>query len=119
MLRPLLPAPPPRNPPSQPDYVQVKPGATITWVNNVGFPHNIVFDEDQVPAGVNPSAISREDLLNAPSETFRCGAARGPIRGGAWGALPCHRLAQSSGWGSAPGQQAGPDLAAARQDVTD
>jgi plastocyanin len=30
----------------------------------------VVFDEDAVPAGVNADAISREDLLNAPGETF-------------------------------------------------
>ena len=41
----------------------------MTWTNNAGFPHNIVFDEDAVPAGVNADALSNEDYLNAPGET--------------------------------------------------
>jgi plastocyanin len=41
----------------------------VTWVNNAGFPHNIVFDEDAIPAGVNAEALGQEDYLNAPGET--------------------------------------------------
>merc|ERR1712113_873569 len=52
-----------------PDSVTVKAGETVQFVNNVGFPHNIVFDEDAIPAGVNAEAISKEDYLNAPGET--------------------------------------------------
>lgn len=48
----------------------VKSGDTVTWVNNAGFPHNIVFDEDEVPGGVNADAISHEDYLNAPGEKY-------------------------------------------------
>jgi len=36
-----------------PDSVTVKSGESVQFVNNVGFPHNIVFDEDAIPAGVN------------------------------------------------------------------
>ncbi|GBF99945.1 chloroplast precursor [Raphidocelis subcapitata] len=54
----------------EPSSVTVKSGETVTWVNNAGFPHNIVFDEDEVPSGVNAEAISREDYLNAPGEKF-------------------------------------------------
>lgn len=32
-----------------PSAVTVKAGETIEFVNNAGFPHNIVFDEDEVP----------------------------------------------------------------------
>merc|ERR1712216_531563 len=32
------------------------------------FPHNVVFDEDNVPSGVNADAISHEDYLNGPGE---------------------------------------------------
>jgi plastocyanin len=32
-----------------PATVTVKAGDTVTWTNNAGFPHNIVFDEDAVP----------------------------------------------------------------------
>jgi plastocyanin len=53
-----------------PDSVTVKSGETVQWQNNAGFPHNIVFDEDNVPDGVDVGSISREDYLNAPGETY-------------------------------------------------
>ena len=34
------------------------PGETVEFVNNKAFPHNVVFDEDNVPSGVNADAIS-------------------------------------------------------------
>ena len=43
-------------------------GESVTLVNNVGFPHNIVFDEDAVPGGVNAEALGHEEYLNAPGE---------------------------------------------------
>merc|ERR1711869_127141 len=43
-------------------------GDSVTWINNRGFPHNVVFDEDDVPGGVNVDKISAEDLLNAAGE---------------------------------------------------
>merc|ERR1712066_615087 len=52
-----------------PDKVTIKAGESVTFVNNVGFPHNIVFDEDEVPEGVDTSKMSREYYLNAPGET--------------------------------------------------
>uniref|UniRef100_A0A7S1XAT8 Plastocyanin n=1 Tax=Tetraselmis chuii TaxID=63592 RepID=A0A7S1XAT8_9CHLO len=54
----------------EPSNVTVSSGETITFTNNVGFPHNVVFDEDAVPEGVNADAISRDDYLNAPGETY-------------------------------------------------
>ena len=39
-------------------------------MNNAGFPHNVVFDEDEIPGGVNADAISHEDYFNAPGETY-------------------------------------------------
>ncbi|EFJ52131.1 hypothetical protein VOLCADRAFT_72905 [Volvox carteri f. nagariensis] len=54
----------------EPSTVTIKSGDTVDFVNNAGFPHNVVFDEDAVPAGVNVDAISRDDLLNAPGETY-------------------------------------------------
>merc|ERR1711981_20244 len=36
---------------------------------NAGFAHNIMFDEDEIPAGANADALSHEDYLNAPGET--------------------------------------------------
>lgn len=54
----------------EPASLTVAKGESITFVNNAGFPHNVVFDEDEVPEGVNAEAISHEDYLNAPGETF-------------------------------------------------
>ncbi|GAA0172143.1 hypothetical protein LIER_26028 [Lithospermum erythrorhizon] len=50
----------------------VPSGEKITFKNNAGFPHNVVFDEDEIPAGVDAGKISmpEEDLLNAPGETY-------------------------------------------------
>ena len=38
-------------------------------VNNKGFPHNVVFDEDAIPAGVSADALSHEDYLNAAGDS--------------------------------------------------
>nr|P00300.1 RecName: Full=Plastocyanin [[Chlorella] fusca] len=54
----------------EPSSVTIKAGETVTWVNNAGFPHNIVFDEDEVPSGANAEALSHEDYLNAPGESY-------------------------------------------------
>jgi len=32
-----------------PSSVTIKAGESVTWVNNAGYPHNIVFDEDESP----------------------------------------------------------------------
>ena len=53
-----------------PDSLTVKSGEAVTFTNNAGFPHNIVFDENEVPDGVNVEALSKEDYLNAPGETY-------------------------------------------------
>ncbi|KAM0949800.1 putative Blue (type 1) copper binding protein [Dioscorea sansibarensis] len=55
-----------------PSEFSVAPGEKIVFKNNAGFPHNVVFDEDEVPAGVDASKISmsEEDLMNAPGETY-------------------------------------------------
>ncbi|KAI3431670.1 hypothetical protein D9Q98_004717 [Chlorella vulgaris] len=54
----------------EPSSLTVAKGEAVTFVNNAGFPHNVVFDEDEVPAGVNADALSHEDYLNAPGESF-------------------------------------------------
>ncbi|OID87290.1 plastocyanin, partial [Acinetobacter baumannii] len=55
-----------------PKEFQVAPGESIIFKNNAGFPHNVIFDEDEVPPGVDVGVISmpEEDLLNAPGETY-------------------------------------------------
>nr|BAA84778.1 pre-apoplastocyanin [Pseudopediastrum boryanum]BAE00063.1 plastocyanin precursor [Pseudopediastrum boryanum] len=52
-----------------PATVTIKAGESVSWVNNAGYPHNIVFDEDSIPGGENADALSHEDYLNAPGET--------------------------------------------------
>ena len=55
-----------------PSEITVAAGEKITFKNNAGFPHNVVFDEDAVPSGVDAAAISmsEEDLLNAAREEY-------------------------------------------------
>ena len=55
-----------------PSNFSVAPGEKIVFKNNAGFPHNVVFDEDEIPGGVDASKISmsEEDLLNAPGEIY-------------------------------------------------
>mmetsp|Transcript_537 Transcript_537/g.706 ORF Transcript_537/g.706 Transcript_537/m.706 type:complete len:151 (-) Transcript_537:85-537(-) len=52
----------------EPATATVAAGEKITFVNNRGFPHNVVFDEDAIPAGVDADAISHEDYLNGPGD---------------------------------------------------
>jgi len=52
-----------------PQTITVKSGETVTWTNNIGFPHNVVFDEDGIPAGASADKLSHEDYLNSPGET--------------------------------------------------
>ncbi|WP_289481201.1 plastocyanin/azurin family copper-binding protein, partial [Klebsiella pneumoniae] len=53
-----------------PSSVTVGKGEAVTFVNNAGFPHNVAFDEDAVPGGVNADAISHEDYFTAPGESY-------------------------------------------------
>ena len=52
----------------EPAEITISKGDSVTWINNRGFPHNVVFDEDDVPGGVNADKLSAEDLLNAAGE---------------------------------------------------
>jgi plastocyanin len=53
-----------------PDEITVCKGDTVTWVNNKGGPHNVVFDEEAVPSGVDAESISMEDQLGDEGATF-------------------------------------------------
>ena len=33
----------------EPSSITIAKGESVTFVNNAGFPHNVVFDEDNVP----------------------------------------------------------------------
>ncbi|KAF7822272.1 plastocyanin, chloroplastic [Senna tora] len=56
-----------------PNSFSVSSGEEIVFKTNVGFPHNVVFDEDEIPSGVDASKISmsEEDLVNAPGKTYK------------------------------------------------
>lgn len=55
-----------------PSTLSVASGEKIVFKNFKAFPHNVVFDEDEIPAGVDASKISmsEETLLNGPGETY-------------------------------------------------
>ncbi|KVI05157.1 plastocyanin-like [Cynara cardunculus var. scolymus] len=55
-----------------PSNLTVASGEKIVFKNNKAFPHNVIFDEDAIPAGVDASKISMgdEDLLNGPGDTY-------------------------------------------------
>ncbi|GMI82458.1 plastocyanin 1 [Hibiscus trionum] len=55
-----------------PQEFSVSAGEKIVFKNNAGFPHNVLFDEDEVPSGVDVSKISmpEEELLNAKGDVY-------------------------------------------------
>jgi len=46
-----------------PDEVTIKAGDSVTWIGNVGMPHNVVFDEDAVPEGADLGKLNHEDMV--------------------------------------------------------
>jgi plastocyanin len=53
-----------------PDEIKICKGDTVTWTNNKGGPHNVVFDEEAVPSGVDVEKISMDDQLGDEGATF-------------------------------------------------
>jgi plastocyanin len=53
-----------------PDEIKICAGDTVTWVNNKGGPHNVVFDEEDIPDGVSQEAISMDDQLGDEGATY-------------------------------------------------
>ena len=51
-----------------PDEVKISAGDTVTWIGNKGMPHNVVFDEENVPDGVDAAKISHEDMVGEEGE---------------------------------------------------
>lgn len=45
-------------------------GDSVKWTNNKGGPHNVVFDEDAIPSGVDQEAISMDEQLGEEGDTF-------------------------------------------------
>jgi plastocyanin len=53
-----------------PDEIKICKGDSVTWTNNKGGPHNVVFDEDAIPSGVSQESISMDDQLGDEGATF-------------------------------------------------
>jgi plastocyanin len=51
-----------------PDEVTIKAGESVSWLGNAGMPHNVVFDEENVPDGTNLDALNHEDMVNEKGE---------------------------------------------------
>merc|ERR1719506_2694494 len=53
-----------------PDDIKICKGDSVTWTNNKGGPHNVVFDEEAIPEGVNVDSISMDGQLGDEGEKF-------------------------------------------------
>jgi plastocyanin len=53
-----------------PDEVKICAGDSVTWTNNKGGPHNVVFDEEAIPSGVDAEKISMDDQLGDEGATY-------------------------------------------------
>jgi plastocyanin len=51
-----------------PDEIKVKVGDSVTWTGNKGLPHNVVFEEENVPDGVDAEALSHADNIGEEGE---------------------------------------------------
>ena len=51
-----------------PDEIKIKVGDSVTWTGNKGLPHNVVFDEENVPDGVDAEALSHSDNIGDEGE---------------------------------------------------
>jgi plastocyanin len=53
-----------------PAKTQICKGDSVKWINNKGGPHNVVFDEDAIPSGVDQEKISMDEQLGEEGDTF-------------------------------------------------
>lgn len=53
-----------------PAKITICKGDSVKWINNKGGPHNVVFDEDNIPSGVDQEAISMSEQLGEEGDTF-------------------------------------------------
>lgn len=57
-----------------PSNITISKGESVTFVNNAGFPHNIVFDEDDVPVSrIHSALFHRLGNLCSPACLPACG----------------------------------------------
>lgn len=56
----------------EPANVTVQPGDTVKWVNNKLPPHNVMFDDKNIPGKSKDVAtkLSHQQLMFSPGETF-------------------------------------------------
>ncbi|NEP18213.1 MAG: plastocyanin [Leptolyngbya sp. SIO4C1] len=55
----------------EPANLTVKPGDTVTWVNNKMAPHNVIFDEKSIPGGKEVAdKLTHNQLTFAPGESY-------------------------------------------------
>ncbi len=56
----------------EPATLAVQPGDTVKWVNNKLPPHNVMFDEKNIPTASKAlaSKLSHEQLMFSPGESF-------------------------------------------------
>merc|ERR1719379_2585372 len=55
----------------EPADLTICKGDTITWVNNKGGPHNVVFLDDKVPDGFDTDKFSMEEVINDEGATYQ------------------------------------------------
>merc|ERR1712167_487590 len=53
-----------------PDETKICKGDSVTWVVNKAGPHNVVFDEEAVPAGVKVEDISMDGQIGEEGDTY-------------------------------------------------
>jgi plastocyanin len=53
-----------------PDEISICKGDSITWMLNKAGPHNVVFDEEAVPSGVDSAKISKEEQMGEDGDKF-------------------------------------------------
>jgi len=54
----------------EPEKISICKGDSVKWINNKGGPHNVVFDEDAIPGGVDQEKISMDEQLGEEGDTF-------------------------------------------------
>lgn len=54
----------------EPKKVTICAGDTVKWTNNKAGPHNVVFDEDDIPDGVDQEKISMDEQLGEEGDTW-------------------------------------------------
>ena len=54
----------------EPAKTSICKGDTVKWINNKGGPHNVVFDEDAIPSGVDVESISMDEQLGEVGDEF-------------------------------------------------